>query len=214
MVEVPVYNQSGEHVGSEQLDEAMLGGQVNTALLKQAVVMYHANRRQGSARTKSRGEVVGSTRKLYRQKGTGRARVGNARTPVRKGGGHAFAKRARDYGKAMPTKMRRLARNHAVLAKIQDSAAAIIDGLDIATPKTGPFAKLLKAVGADRGCVFATNGIDTNVYKSGRNIPRTEIMDVAMLNAFQVLTRRKLVFTRAAFDKFKEIVGAGSAAAG
>ena len=210
MVSVPVFNPSGEKVGDESIDEALLGGKVNAALLKQAVVAYHANRRQGTVQTKSRADVEGSTRKIYRQKGTGRARMGPVRTPQRRGGGMAFAKRPREYRQALPTKMRRQARNQAVLAKIRSDDALIIDGLKVDTPKTAPFAKMLAAVKADRGCVFATNGIDFPVYKSGRNIPRTEITDVAGLNAYQILSRRKLIFTREAFGRFKEILGAGS----
>ena len=206
MLNVPIFNTTGQKVGDEQIDEAVLGGTVNMALLKQAVVMYHANQRQGTVKTKGRGEVEGSTRKLYKQKGTGRARAGNARTPVRKGGGHTFAKRPRDFRQAMPIRMRRLARNHAVLSKIQSEDVVIIDGLAVSQPKTAPFAKLLTALKADRGCVFATAGIDQNVYRSGRNIPRTEIADVATLNAYQILARRKLVFTRDAFNRFKELV--------
>jgi large subunit ribosomal protein L4 len=212
MLNVPVYNVSGEQIGAEPIDEAVLGGRVNAALLKQAAVMYHANRRQGTAQTKNRGDVAGSTRKIYRQKGTGRARMGTVRSPVRKGGGMAFAKRPRDFRQAMPKKMRRLARNQAVLAKIQSDDALIIDGLTIETPKTAPFAKLLAAVKADRGCVFATRGLDERVFKSGRNLPRTEITDVAALNAEQVLARRKLVFTRDAFVRFREIVGRAAGA--
>jgi large subunit ribosomal protein L4 len=210
MVSVPVYNPSGEKVGDESLDEALLGGKVNAALLKQAVVAYHANRRQGTVKTKSRAEVEGSSHKIYRQKGTGRARMGNVRTPQRRGGGMAFAKRPRDFRQGLPTKMRRQARNQAVLAKIRSDDALIIEGLKVDTPKTAPFAKMLAAVKADRGCIFATNGIDFPVYKSGRNIPRTEITDVAGLNAYQILSRRKLIFTREAFGRFKEILGAGS----
>ena len=210
MVNVPVYNSLGTKVGEEPIDEALLGGEINTALLKQAVVMYQANQRQGTVQTKSRGDVAGSTRKLYRQKGTGRARAGNVRTPVRKGGGHAFAKRPRDFRQAMPVKMRRLARNQAVLTKIRSEDALIIDGLKIESPKTGPVAKMLASVGAERGCVFATKGLDVAVYKSGRNIPRTDILDVAGLNAYQILRRRKLIFTREAFEAFKEIAGAAS----
>jgi large subunit ribosomal protein L4 len=207
MLNVPVYSMSGEKIGDESIDEALLGATVNTSLLKQAVVMYHANQRQGSAKTKSRSEVHGSGRKLYRQKGTGRARMGNARTPIRRGGSMAFAKRPRVFRQAMPVKMRRLARNQAVLAKIQSEDALIVDGMKIDVPKTGPFAKFLAAVDGDRGCIFATNGIDQNVFRSGRNIPRTEIQDVATLNAFQVLSRRKLIFTREAFETFKKIAG-------
>ncbi len=206
MLNVPVYNATGEKVGDEPLDEALLGGTVKPALLKQAVVMYHANRRQGTVQTKRRGDVEGSTRKIYRQKGTGRARMGTVHTPIRKGGGMAFAKRPREFRQSMPTKMRRLARNQAVLAKIQSADVAIIDGLKIETPKTAPLARLLAALHADRGCVLATQGLDVNVYKSGRNIPRTEITDVAALNAFLVLSRRKLLFTRDAFNRFREMV--------
>jgi large subunit ribosomal protein L4 len=213
MLNVPVYDATGSKIGDEPIDEALLGGEVNAALLKQAVVQYQANRRQGTVRTKSRADVEGSTRKLYRQKGTGRARMGNARTSQRRGGGMAFAKRPRDYRQAMPVKMRRLARNHAVLAKLRAADVLIIEGLKIETPKTAPLAKLLSAVQADRGCVVATAGIDQNVYKSGRNIPKTEITDVAALNAYQVLVRRKLIFTREAFERFKAIAG-GAAAGG
>lgn len=208
MLSVPVYNTTGQKIGDESIDPALLGGDVNARLLKQAVVMYHANQRQGTVKTKSRGEVEGSSRKLYRQKGTGRARAGNLRTPVRKGGGHTFAKSPRDFRKAMPKKMRRLARNQAVLSKIQSADALIIDGVNFTAPKTKPFAQMLAAVNADGGCVFATRGIDRNVYKSGRNIPRTEVMNVADLNAWDVLRRKKLIFTRDAFAEFKATVAA------
>ncbi len=202
MLSIPIYNPAGEKIGDEQIDEKLLGGTVSAALLKQAVVMYHANRRQGTAKTKSRGEVQGSSRKLYRQKGTGRARAGNLRTPVRKGGGHTFAKAPRDFRQLMPKKMRRLARNQAVLSKIQSADALILDGFRLAAPKTKPFAQMLAALSADRGCVLATPGVDVNLYRSGRNIPRTEILDVAELNAMHVLSRRKLIFTREAFARF------------
>ena len=120
MIDVPVYNMSGEQTGSMQIDESLLGGRVRFDLLKQAVVSWQLNQRQGSARTKSRGMVQGSTHKLYRQKGTGNARVGNARTVVRRGGGVAFAKTERNVVRhAMPRKMRQLARNSALLAKLQ-----------------------------------------------------------------------------------------------
>lgn len=204
MIDVPVYNEGGEQIGTEQIDEALLGGEVQPALLKQAVVMYHANRRQGTVATRSRGEVEGSTRKLYRQKGTGRARMGNVRTNVRRGGGVAFGKKPRDFRQAMPKRMRRLARNQAVLAKIKSDDALIIDQLKFDAPKTSRFAVLLKKINADRGCVFATAGADVLLYKSGRNIPRAEVRDVAELNAFDILSRRKLVFTREAFAAFRE----------
>ena len=206
MLNVPVYDESGKQIGDEQIDEALLGGRVNPALLKQAVVMYHANRRQGDAAQKTRAEVVGSSRKIFRQKGTGRARMGNVRTPVRRGGGRAFPRKPRSFRKDMPRKMRRLARNQAVLAKIQGSDALIVDGLKFDEPKTKRLVALLGALQADRGCVFATNGIDAALLKSGRNIPRANIMNVGDLNARDILTRRRLVFTRDAFETFRQIV--------
>jgi large subunit ribosomal protein L4 len=206
MLSVPVYNESGKQIGDEQIDEALLGGRVNAALLKQAVVMYHANRRQGTAAQKSRAQVAGSTRKLYRQKGTGRARMGNARTPIRRGGGCAFAARPREFRQSMPRKMRRLARNQAVLAKIQSSDALIVEGVKFDEPKTKRFAALLGALQADRGCLFATDGVDAALLKSGRNIPRISVVNVGDLNARDILSRRRLVFTKGAFETFRQAV--------
>lgn len=207
MAAVPVINESGKKVGEESIDDALLGGRVNVALLKQAVVMYHANRRQGTVAQQTRGEVTGSTRKLFRQKGTGRARMGNTRQPVRRGGGRAFPRKPRDFRQTMPRQMRRLARNQAVLAKILSDQALIVDGIDFDSPKTSRFARLLTAAKADRGCVMATAGADRNVYLSGRNIPRAEVMDVAELNAGQILSRRNLIFTRPAFEAFVNQLG-------
>ncbi len=203
MTSIPIYSETGEQLGAEQLDEALLGGEVNAKLLKQAIVRYHANLRQGTVAQKTRAEVVGSTRKLYRQKGTGRARMGNARTPVRRGGGRAFPRKPHDFRQRMPKKMRRLARNNAVLAKMQSEAVCIVDHAEFDAPKTKRFAAMLSALQVHRGCVFATAAPDPVVYKSGRNIPRIEIMSVADLNAFAILQRQKLVFTKSAFEQFK-----------
>lgn len=211
MLKVPVYSETGEQIGSESIDGALLGGEVRPGLLKQALVMYHANQRQGNAVNKRKSDVEGSTRKLYKQKGTGRARRGALRTPVMKGGGRAFAKKPREYRQAMPKQMRRLARNQAVLAKIQSSDACIIDGLNFDAPKTKRFAAMLHKVQADRGCVFATKGVDSVLHRSGRNIPKTDVMDVAELNARQILLRRKLIFTRDAFTAFRENLTAKTA---
>ena len=120
MIELPVYNRQGKQVETISIDEADLGGEILAPLLKQAYVMFHANRRQGSARTRNRARTAGSTRKLFRQKGTGNARVGPRRTPTRKGGGVAFAKTRTgdEFRQRMPKKMRRLANRNALLAKL------------------------------------------------------------------------------------------------
>ncbi|NLX22359.1 MAG: 50S ribosomal protein L4 [Phycisphaerae bacterium] len=200
MIDVPIYNVSGEQTGSMQIDEGSLGGRVRIDLLKQAVVMWRSNQRQGSARTKSRGMVQGSTRKLFRQKGTGNARMGTVRTPVRKGGGVAFAKREPSWRRSMPQKMRQLARNSALLAKLQGGQVAIVDFSPLAAIKTRPFSAMLKAVGAERGCLVALEGPNQVLFKSGRNIPKTEIRQVAELNAYEILRRRKVLFSPAAFQ--------------
>ena len=119
MIEVPVFNQDGQKVETIQVDEQLLGGEVNKSLLKQAIVMYHANLRQGTAQTQARGEVAGSTRKLYKQKGTGNARTGGIRNPIKKGGGHAKQTYPTDFRQAMSVKARRSARDSALLAKLQ-----------------------------------------------------------------------------------------------
>src|SRR5277367_5402762 len=126
MIEVPVYNQSGQEIEKIQVDEAKFGGEVRRDLLKQAIVYYHANKRQGTVRTLARGEVAGSTRKIFRQKGTGNARMGTIRQPVRKGGGHAKQKRPKDWRQAMPKKARRLARDSAILSKIQTNDIRVV----------------------------------------------------------------------------------------
>lgn len=200
MIEVPVYNMNGEKTGSVSIDEALLGGQVRIDLLKQAVVTWRANQRQGSARTKSRGMVQGSTRKLYRQKGTGHARMGPVRTNIRRGGGVAFAKTEKSWRLDMPKKMRRMARNSALLAKLQSDDVMVIDSMSFDKPKTKQFAAMLKAVGAEKGCVVALPKADETIYKSGRNIPKTEIRPVNELNAYEILRRRKLIFTQEAFS--------------
>ncbi|GMU23605.1 MAG: 50S ribosomal protein L4 [Phycisphaerae bacterium] len=200
MIDVPVYNMTGEQTGSMQIDEESLGGKVRPSLLKQAVVMWQANQRQGSARTKNRALVAGSTRKLFRQKGTGNARMGTVRSPIRRGGGVAHAKRERDFGREMPQQMRRMARNAALLAKLRSKSVAIIDPITIDAPKTKAFYGMLKAVGADRGCLLAIESANPVLYKSGRNIPKTDIREVRELNAYELLRRKKVLFTRGAFE--------------
>src|SRR3954471_25049976 len=169
MIEVPIFNLAGEKVDTLKLDPAKLGGEVNNALLKQAMVMYHANQRQGTVQTKARGEVAGSTRKLYRQKGTGNARTGGIRNPIKVGGGHAKQKRPKEWRQAMPKKARRLARNSAILSKLQSNDLRVIDKLALEQPKTKFVAQIYKSLGIDRSCLLALAGRDENVEKAARN---------------------------------------------
>jgi large subunit ribosomal protein L4 len=196
MVDVPVYNENGDQVETMAVDEALLGMRVRPALLKQATVMYLANQRLGTSATRSRGMVVGSTRKLFRQKGTGNARMGTIRTNVRRGGGVAFAKQTRDFRQAMPKKMRRLACKNAILAKILGGDLLVVDQLQYDQPKTKRFAAMLQALKATKGCLVAIPEPNDNVYKSGRNIPKTEIRLVEQLNAYEILRRKRLLTTK------------------
>src|SRR4051794_9436566 len=196
MIEVPVFNQAGQKIDTVQVDEAKLGGEVRTNLLKQALTMYHANQRQGTVRTLARGEVAGSTRKMFRQKGTGNARTGGIRNPGKKGGGHAKQKRPKDWRQAMPKKARRLARDSAILSKIQSQDIRVIDAITLDQPKTKLVAQMFKALGIDRSCLLALDGHDQSIERSARNIDRTTLTTVAQLNAWDILKNRTLLVTR------------------
>jgi large subunit ribosomal protein L4 len=200
MIEVPVFNQSGEKVDTIQVDEAKLGGSVRTNLLKQALVMYHANQRQGTSRTLARGEVEGSTRKIYRQKGTGNARQGTVRQPVRVGGGHAKNTRPKDWRQALPKKARRLARDSALLAKLQAKDVLVVDKIALDEPKTKNVAAVFKALGIERSCLFALNARDALLERSARNLDRLTLTSVAQLNAWDILKNRTLLLTRDGFE--------------
>jgi large subunit ribosomal protein L4 len=201
MIEVPVFNQIGQQIDTLQVDEERLGGEVRTNLLKQALVMYHANQRQGTVRTQARGEVAGSTRKIYRQKGTGNARQGSIRQPVRVGGGHAKNKRPKEWRQAMPKKARRLATRSAILAKIQAKDIRVVDRIALEQPKTRFVAQVFKALGIDRSCLLAVNGRDEQLERSARNIDRLTLTSVAQLNAWDIMRNRTLLVTREGFEQ-------------
>jgi len=204
MIDLAVYNREGQQVESLKVDEQALGGKVRYKLLKQAIVMYHANKRVGMAATKNRSLVAGSTRKIYRQKGTGYARAGTRRTGKRVGGGVTFAKVARDFSKRMPVKQRRLARDSAVLSKLLSNDVVVLDELKMDVPRTKDFAGILNNLKIDRSCLVTLGDQDDNVYKSARNIPRVAVMPVAQLNAGDICAHRKLLFTKEAFLNFIE----------
>jgi large subunit ribosomal protein L4 len=191
----------GKAKGEIEIDPAVLGGRVRARLIKQAIVAYLDHQRQHSARTKGRGEVAGSTRKLYRQKGTGNARVGNIRTPIRKGGGRTFAKRGPRSEKQIPIKMRRLACSSAILAKIQSGDVMVVDDLAFPEVKTKTLAAMFTALGASRSCTLAIHERDEKAYLSGRNIADASVRVVDELNAYEVLRGAKLIFSKPAFER-------------
>ena len=200
MIEVPIFNQSGDKVETFQLDEAKLGGEVRTNLLKQAIVMYHANQRQGTVRTQARGEVAGSTRKMFRQKGTGNARTGGIRNPIKRGGGHAKQKRPKDWRQALPKKARRLATQSALLSKFQSGDVLVLSEIKLDAVKTKPVAEMFKKLGIDRSCLLAIDGRNETLEKSARNIDRTTLTTVQQLNAWDILKNRTLLMTKAGLE--------------
>jgi len=199
MIDLAVYNTDGQEVESLKVDEAVFGGSVRYPLLKQAVVMYHANKRVGTAATKSRSMVAGSGRKVFRQKGTGNARIGNIRTGKRVGGGVTFAKSLRDFGKRMPKKQRRLARDSAILAKLLSNNVVVVDGLNFEKPKTKDFIGILNNLKIERSCLVTISSEDVNLCKSANNIPKVAVMPVDELNAGDICNYRKMLFTKEAF---------------
>jgi large subunit ribosomal protein L4 len=204
MIDLPIYDSTGKKVDSLKIDEQQLGGEIRHALLKQAYIITHGNQRQGSARTKSRGDVEGSTRKLYKQKGTGNARAGAARTPIRKGGGVTFKKtRTReDFRRDLPKKMRRLANRNALLAKLVDNEVKCFAALDFKAPKTSDFAKMIEAVGVNRTCLVATANSNRNAMLSARNCANVDVCRIDQLNAFDLLNHRFLVVDKASLVSF------------
>ncbi len=202
MISVPVRDMAGAECGTYAFDPSEVSDVICNQLLHDAVVMYNANRRLGEVQTKSRGMVSGSTRKLFKQKGTGRARAGAIRTPVRRGGGHAFAKKPRDYYYRMPKKAVRKAMRMALLSKFQDSQAVMLNSWQCSEPKTKTVAQFLNAVGlAGKSVLLTTEGLNTNVWKSARNIKGVVILPGSDLNAYTLLRQRHLVITVAEMDR-------------
>ena len=204
MVSLPVFNASGTEVGTYEIDPSAIAPSVNKQLLHDAVVMYQANLRRGTFKTKTRGEVQGSTKKMYRQKGTGNARAGSRRTNIRRGGGHGHAKSPRDFSYRLPKKAIRLATRMAIASKLIDGQVVVIDQLALDSPKTKTVAATLKALGLDgKSTLITTAASDRMVYLSGRNIDRVTVSPVADLNALLVLRPQRMLVTREALDRIK-----------
>lgn len=204
MVSLPVYDSSGSEVGKYEIDPAEISANINKQLLHDVVVMYQASKRQGSHKSKSRAEVAGANKKMYRQKGTGNARAGSRRSGIRRGGGHIFAKRPRDYSYRLNRKAIRAATKMAIAGKIVDGQVVVIDKLSFESPKTSAMAGILKALNlAGQTTLLATASHDGVVYKSARNIAGVTVSTVADLNALSVLAPRKMLVTKDALDAIK-----------
>jgi len=212
MVTVNVVNRQGDSVGSMEIDPAEFGGKVNKQLLHDVVVQYLANQRAGTHSTLRRGEVSGSTKKLFRQKGTGNARVGTRRSNKRRGGGTAKGPKPRDDSNYMPKKMVRAATRMAILSKFQDNEATIIEDLSLPEIKTKQVANILKALKLnDATLLIGTTSFDgekkpaydQTLYKSARNIEGVKVLPVAQFHAYTVLRQKKLLLTKAALEELR-----------
>jgi large subunit ribosomal protein L4 len=216
-VNLAVYDVTGKQVGSYDVDPAEIAPRVNKQLLHDAVVMYQANQRQGTHKTKTRGEVAGSTQKLYRQKGTGNARAGGRRSGTRRGGGHIFAKHPRDFGWRMPRKALQAATRMALASRLADDEVKLVAALPIdasaAGPKTAAVAGMLAALGLGESTVLvAPEQHDAVFWKSARNIAGVSVTPVADLNAWALLSPRAVVMTTAAIDAFRAAAKSQAAA--
>ena len=200
-MEIPVYSKEGEKIDNLQLDDKKFGGPICNKLLRDAITMYEANKRQGTACTKTRGEVAGGGRKPWVQKHTGRARAGSIRSPLWKGGGVSFGPRPRDYSYAIPKKARKLALYTALSAKVRDNELVVIDNLNFDIPKTKQMVGILKALNIDNSsCLIVIPKANENVWKSARNIPSVKIMTSTELNAYEILRPKKVLLTKEALS--------------
>ncbi len=205
MVSLPVYDQTGAEVGTYEVDPAELAPRISKQLLHDVVVMYQANRRQGSAKNKNRSEVSGTTKKMYRQKGTGNARAGSRCSNIRRGGGRAFPRRPRDFSYRLPKKAIRLATRMAVASKVADNEVTLIDSLSFEAPRTKQMTAILRALKIDRQTLLvATDAYNVNIYKSIRNLSGVSVLPVSELNALDVLRPRRILMSVAAMDAFRQ----------
>jgi large subunit ribosomal protein L4 len=223
---VPVFNRQGQEVGSVTVDAADFGGKISARLMHEAVLMYEANQRQGTHHTLRRGEVAGSTKKLFRQKGTGNARAGTRRTNKRRGGGTAKGPKPRDYSYALPKQALRLATRMAVLAKIRDKAALVVDDFGLTAIKAKDMAGILKALNLrdvpgpippppaegetakkpkkkNLSLLIGTDKLDPIVYKSARNLDGVRVLPASDFNAYEVLRPKRLVLTKGALEALR-----------
>ncbi|MFO0860116.1 MAG: 50S ribosomal protein L4 [Phycisphaerales bacterium] len=206
-MDVTVYNMQGQSVGKLTIDEKALGGEINAGLIKQAYVRYHSNLRQGSARTKNRHEVEGSTRKLYKQKGTGNARHGDKKANIFRGGGHGHSKKKtrEDFRLDMPKKMRRKANRNALLAKLIDNEVKVVDSISMKEPKTKDFSAFLSAIKVDSSALIALGGDPSqsrNARLSARNLEGISLVHATDINAFNLLNHRYLVITKSELESW------------
>jgi len=206
-VKVDVYNTTGKVVKQIEIRDDVFGVTPNEAVLHQALIRQLANRRTGTADTKTRGEVNRSGKKLFAQKHTGRARRGSAKTPLLKGGGVVFGPHPRSYNQDMPRKMHRIALRSALSVKVADGRLKIIEGLEFNEPKTKQMLDILIALEIGDSVIVATEGVDYNLVKSARNIPAVKTMPANLLNVADLFSHKMLLITEEAIKQVEKLWG-------
>lgn len=205
---VPVYNMQGKEVGAFSFNKNIFTGLVNKGVLYQAVRMYNANRRQGNASTKTRGDVSGGGKKPWRQKGTGRARAGSSRSPLWRHGGAIFGPHPRDYHYSVPKKIRKLALLSSINSKLNDNRVIGLDAVKMDEPKTKKFRTMLEALKLKGRSLFVVEAVDVNTIRASRNLQEVSVKNFMDINTMDVLNSDNLVMSKAALEKlparFKE----------
>jgi large subunit ribosomal protein L4 len=204
MISVPMFDMQGQALQPVEVDESSLGGRVRRMLLRQAVLMYQMNRHVCTKGHLTRGEVSGSTRKIYRQKHTGNARAGQRTVAHRRGGGMAFPPKTRDISYHIPREARRGATRSALLARLRDGMVSLVSEIPLDAPKTKAVAGMLKSLRVEGRCLIVVDGDNPNVLKSARNIPTVTIRRAPDINAYDLLQPGRLIFTRTAFQRVVE----------
>ncbi|HHW61738.1 MAG TPA: 50S ribosomal protein L4 [Syntrophomonadaceae bacterium] len=205
MPKVAVYNMQGAQVGEIELNDSVFGIEPNEAVMYDFVKMQLANKRQGTSSTRTRAEVRGGGRKPWRQKGTGRARVGSIRNPVWTGGGVAFGPKPRDYSYRLPKKVRRLAMKSALSSKMRDNKIIVVEGFDFEEPRTKIMVEALQALNAGKKTLIVTVDDDINLMKSARNIPGVTPLTAEFINVYDILNHETLLMTRDAVTRVEEV---------
>jgi len=201
MASITVYNALGSKTGEVSLEADKLDSTVRRGLLKEALIAYLASQRQGTHKTKDRGEVAGGGKKPWKQKGTGRARQGSTRSPQWVGGGRAHGPRPRDYGYQLPVEQRRLALASSMRWQLEQGKILAVEGLDDKAPKTKTFATFLKKIGLEgKGALLVSETHQPNLWLSARNIAKISVAERRLLNAGIVMTHANLIFTKGALD--------------
>ncbi|XUX00612.1 MAG: 50S ribosomal protein L4 [Dehalogenimonas sp.] len=206
-MEIAVYNTQGQVVKNRNVSEAVFGVSMNEAAVHQAMIAQAANARQGTQSTKGRSEVAGSSKKLFRQKGTGEARAGSVKSGLRPGGGIMFGPKPRDFGKALPKKVRQLAIRCLLSDKFSSGGLKVIEGFNFEAPKTKDMAALLTALECVPSAIVATSGVDEKVVLSARNLPKVKTTPANLLNVADLLKYDKLLLTEEALAVVEKVWG-------